>query len=61
MINPQELLAADYTDEVPDELFPDCDYFDDLRDDEFSPYPDGCSSCYRYDICLAYYLNKNKE
>ena len=33
-------------------LYPDCDYYNEYRDDEFSPYPDECEVCYRYKICL---------
>lgn len=36
-------------------LYSDCDYFNEYRDDEFSPYPDECESCYRYRICLHAY------
>ena len=36
-------------------LYPDCDYFYELIDDEYSPYPDECEDCYRYEICLEAY------
>lgn len=38
-------------------LYPDCDYYNEYRDDEFSPYPDECEACYRYEICLNFKLN----
>ena len=38
-------------------LCPDCDYYNEYRDDEFSPYPDECEVCYRYEICLNFKLN----
>lgn len=28
-----------------------CYYFNDNKDDEFSPYPNECEDCYRYEIC----------
>lgn len=40
-------------------LYPDCDFFSELRDDDYSPYPDGCESCYRYETCKAAYTSKN--
>ena len=38
-------------------LYPDCDYYNEYSDDEFSPYPDECEACYRYEICLNFKLN----
>lgn len=32
-------------------LYPDCDYFNDNRDDEFAPEDENCENCYRYEIC----------
>lgn len=43
-------------------LFPDCDYWNEERDDEFSPYTLGdCKFCYRYKTCKEYYDKKQKE
>ena len=47
-------------DSVPEILYPDCDYFNDKRDDEFAPQFGDCQSCYRYSICLNAYIKENK-
>lgn len=36
-------------------LYSDCDYFNEYRDNDFSPYPDECEACYRYRVCLNAY------
>lgn len=41
-------------------FYPDCDYFDDKRDDDFSPYPGECEDCYRYEICMKAWYEGNK-
>lgn len=33
-------------------LYKDCGYFNEEIDDPYSPYPDECEDCYRYEICL---------
>lgn len=33
-------------------LYPDCDYFNDSRDDSSAPESGCCEDCYRYKICL---------
>ena len=38
--------------EIPEILYPDCDYFGDERDSNPLVYDFGCIYCYRYDICL---------
>ena len=35
-------------------LYPDCDYYNEYRDDEFSPYPDECEVCHRYELRLNF-------
>lgn len=42
-------------------LYPNCDYFNEYRDDEYSPYPSECEECYRYEICLKYKLKENNN
>ena len=32
-------------------LYPDCDYFNEERNDEYAPPYGECEECYRYDIC----------
>lgn len=33
----------------------DCDYYGDRQDDPFAPGIGECESCYRYEICKAYF------
>jgi|GEM_PF-5428226 len=40
-------------------LYTDCDYFNELIDDEFSPYPSECEFCYRFKICKKCYDKEN--
>ena len=32
-------------------LYPDCDYFNEERDNQYAPPYGECEECYRYDIC----------
>ena len=32
-------------------LYPDCDYFNEERDNQYAPSYEECEACYRYDIC----------
>ena len=32
-------------------LYPDCDYFNEERDNQYVPPYGECEECYRYDIC----------
>ena len=32
-------------------LYPDCDYFNEERDNQYAPLYGECEECYRYDIC----------
>ena len=32
-------------------LYPDCDYFNEERDNQYTPPYGECEECYRYDIC----------
>ena len=33
-------------------IYEDCGYFNEEKYDEYSPYPEECEDCYRYEICL---------
>ncbi len=42
-------------------IYEDCGYFNEEKYDEYSPYPEECEACYRYDICIkAKELENNK-
>ena len=32
-------------------LYPDCDYFNEERDNQYAPLYGECEECYRYNIC----------
>lgn len=40
-------------------LYPDCDYFNDKREDDSAPLNDECETCYRYEICKKSYDKEN--
>lgn len=42
-------------------IYPDCDYFGDRQDDEYSPQGDDCEFCYRYEICKNAFDNENES
>lgn len=42
-------------------IYEDCGYFNEEKYVEYSPYPEECEACYRYDICIkAKELENNK-
>ena len=51
--------VIDLSNQIPNRLFPECDYFNDKRDSIYAK--DTCAECYRYATCLDAYKSQNPD